>query len=147
MFPFTILLLAVYLIGLKFLSYFAHRISTRASEDYFLASRNIGLMALIGTTMASIFSTGTVVSSPSEFYRQGSSYFFVFFFAFMPVVYFFLATKMWRLGKAKGYITPGDMLGDFYKSKPSSSGARPSACGRSALRGGAVGRHRKTFEP
>ena len=36
----------------------------------------------------------------------------------MPVVYFFLATKMWRLGKAKGYITPGDMLGDFYKSKP-----------------------------
>lgn len=35
----------------------------------------------------------------------------------MPVVYFFLATKMWRLGKSKGYIAPGDMLGDFYKSK------------------------------
>ena len=34
------------------------------------------------------------------------------------MVYFFLATKMWRLGKAKGYITPGDMLGDFYKSRP-----------------------------
>ena len=114
---FTILLLILYLVGLKFLSYFAHRISTRASEDYFLASRNIGLLALIGTTMASIFSTGTVVSSPSEFYRQGSGFFYVFFFAFMPVVYFFLATKMWRLGKAKGYITPGDMLGDFYKSR------------------------------
>ena len=41
----------------------------------------------------------------------------MFFFAFMPVVYFFLATKMWRLGKVKGYITPGDMLGDFYKSR------------------------------
>ncbi len=114
---FTILLLIVYLVGLKFLSYFAHRISTNSSEDYFLAGRNIGLLALVGTTMASIFSTGTVVSSPSEFYRQGSGYFWVFFFAFMPVVYFFLATKMWRLGKSKGYITPGDMLGDFYKSK------------------------------
>ena len=114
---FTILLLILYLVGLKLLSYFAHRISTRASEDYFLASRNIGLLALIGTTMASIFSTGTVVSSPSQFYSQGSGFFYVFFFAFMPVVYFFLATKMWRLGKAKGYITPGDMLGDFYKSR------------------------------
>lgn len=114
---FTIILLILYLVGLKFLSYFAHRISTNSSEDYFLAGRNIGLLALIGTTMASIFSTGTVVSSPSEFYRQGSGYFWVFFFAFMPVVYFFLATKMWRLGKSKGYITPGDMLGDFYKSK------------------------------
>ena len=114
---FTILLLIVYLVGLKFLSYFAHRISTSSAEDYFLAGRNIGIIALVGTTMASIFSTGTVVSSPSEFYRQGSGYFWVFFFAFMPVVYFFLATKMWRLGKVKGYITPGDMLGDFYKSK------------------------------
>ncbi|PON11641.1 hypothetical protein C2W62_43765 [Candidatus Entotheonella serta] len=91
--------------------------NTVRSQDYFLAGRNIELLALIGTTMASIFSTGTVVSSPSEFYRQGSGYFWVFFFAFMPVVYFFLATKMWRLGKTKGYITPGDMLGDFYKSK------------------------------
>jgi len=114
---FTILILIVYLVGLKVLSYFAHRISTASSEDYFLAGRNIGLIALVGTTMASIFSTGTVVSSPSEFYRQGTGYFWVFFFAFMPVVYFFLATKMWRLGKSKGYITPGDMLGDFYKSK------------------------------
>jgi SSS family solute:Na+ symporter len=114
---FTILILIVYLLGLKFLSYFAHRISTASSEDYFLAGRNIGLIALVGTTMASVFSTGTVVSSPSEFYRQGTGYCWVFFFAFMPVVYFFLATKMWRLGKSKGYITPGDMLGDFYKSK------------------------------
>jgi len=114
---FTILILIVYLVGLKVLSYFAHRISTASSEDYFLAGRNIGLIALVGTTMASIFSTGTVVSSPSEFYRQGTGYFWVFFFAFMPVVYFCLATKMWRLGKSKGYITPGDMLGDFYKSK------------------------------
>ncbi len=114
---FTIFLLIVYLVGLKVLSYFAHRISTNSAEDYFLAGRNIGLLALVGTTMASIFSTGTVVSSPSEFYRQGAGYFWVFFFAFMPVVYFFLATKMWRLGKSKGYITPGDMLGDFYKSK------------------------------
>lgn len=114
---FTIILLFVYLVGLKFVSYYAHKISTNTTEDYFLAGRNIGLMALIGTTMASIFSTGTVVSSPSEFFRQGSGYFWVFFFAFMPVVYFFLAVKMWKLGKVKGYVTPGDMLGDFYKSK------------------------------
>lgn len=52
---FTIILLIAYLVGLKFLSYFAHRISTNTAEDYFLAGRNIGLIALVGTTMASIF--------------------------------------------------------------------------------------------
>ncbi len=31
---FTIILLIAYLVGLKFLSYFAHRISTNSSEDY-----------------------------------------------------------------------------------------------------------------
>jgi SSS family solute:Na+ symporter len=97
---FTIIVLLVYLAGLKVLSYFAHKISTRTTEDYFLASRNIGLLALIGTTMASIFSTGTVVSSPSEFFRQGSGYFWVFFFAYMPVAYFFLAIKMWKADQA-----------------------------------------------
>lgn len=31
---FTIILLIAYLVGLKFLSYFAHRISTNSSEAY-----------------------------------------------------------------------------------------------------------------
>ena len=115
---FTILLLLVYLTGIKCISYFAYRISKSDSEDYFLAGRNIGMLALTGTMMASIFSTGTIVAAPSEFFRQGAGYFWFFFFAPMPVIYFFLATKMWKLGKVKGYVTPGDMLGDFFQSRP-----------------------------
>ena len=113
---FTILLLCVYLVGIKCISYFAYRTSRSDSEDYFLAGRNVGMLALTGTIMASIFSTGTIVASPSEFFRQGAGYFWFFFFAPMPVIYFFLATKMWKLGKVKGYVTPGDMLGDFFQS-------------------------------
>ncbi len=115
---FTILLLFVYLVGIKCISYFAYRISKNDSEDYFLASRNIGMIALTATTMASIFSTGTVVAAPAEFFKRGTGYFWFFFFAIMPVVYFFLAIKMWKLGKVKGYITPGEMLGDFFQSQP-----------------------------
>ena len=114
---FTILLLLVYLVGIKCISYFAYRISRNDSEDYFLAGRNIGMLALTGTIMASIFSTGTIVAAPSEFFRQGAGYFWFFFFAPMPVIYFFLATKMWKLGKVKGYVTPGEMLGDFFQSR------------------------------
>ena len=113
---FTILLLCVYLVGIKCISYFAYRISRSDSEDYFLAGRNIGMLALTGTIIASIFSTGTIVAAPSEFFRQGAGYFWFFFFAPMPVIYFFLATKMWKLGKVKGYVTPGEMLGDFFQS-------------------------------
>ncbi len=114
---FTIIVLIAYLVGIKVISYFAHRVSTGSSEDYFLVSRNIGLLALIGTTMASIFSTDTVVASPANFFKNGTGFFWVFFFALMPVMYFFFATKLCALGRVKGYITPGDMLGDFYQSK------------------------------
>jgi len=114
---FTFLILIIYLIALKTVSYFAYKTSTHNTEDYFLARRGVGTFALIATMMASIFSTGTVVSSPSEFYTKGSGFFWIFSYIFLPLVMMPLVLKFWKLGKVKGYITPGEMLGDFYESK------------------------------
>ncbi len=114
---FTLLLLTIYLLAMKSVSYFAYRISKKNTEDYFLAGRGVGTFALVATTVASIFSTGTVVAGPSEFFTKGSNYFWIFFFILLPVLMMPLALKFWKLGKVRGYITPSQMMGDFYKSK------------------------------
>lgn len=114
-FTFTILIL--YMASLKAVSFFAHRLSTNNSQDYFLAGRNVGLMALIGTTAASVFSTGTVVTSPGQFFEIGSSYLWLFFFVMTAVVMLPIFLKFWKVGKIKKYITAGQMLGYFYRSK------------------------------
>lgn len=114
---FTLLILFLYLVGVKAVSYFAFKRSTNSTDDYFLARRNVPLFALVATTVASIFSTGTVVSSPSEFFTKGVDYFWIFFFSVMPVVMMPLVVKFWRLGKERGYVTPGEMMGDLYQSR------------------------------
>lgn len=114
---FTLVILIVYLLAIKLVSYFAYKLSSNCPEDYFLANRNVCLFALVATTMASIFSTGTVVSSPSEFFSKGSEYYWIFFFSLVPLFMMPIVIKFWKLGKVLSYITPSEMLGDFYKSK------------------------------
>ena len=72
---FTILVLVVYLVFLKVIGLFAYRRAGTDTEDYFLSNREVPMLALVVTTMASLFSTGTIVSSPSEFFTKGSGYF------------------------------------------------------------------------
>ncbi len=114
---FTFLILTLYLLGLKSLSYFAYRVSQKNTEDYFLSGRNVGIFALIATTAASIFSTATVVGAPADFFTKGTNFFWIFFFSFLPFIMMPICLKIWKIGKVKSFITPGELLGDFYKSK------------------------------
>ena len=68
--------------------------------------------------MASIFSTGTVVSSPRSSTVRAPA---ISSCSSLPSCRWFTSSWPPRCGgwgRAKGYITPGDMLGDFYKSRP-----------------------------
>ena len=113
---FTLIVLAIYLVGLKLISIIAYKKSSTTTEDYFLSSREVGTFALIATMASSMFSSGTVIASPSEFYGDGTGYYWIFSFALCAVFMMPLVLKFWKLGKVKSFITPGDLLGDFYKS-------------------------------
>ena len=114
---FTLLVLVVYLVFLKLVGLFAYRRSGTDTEDYFLSKREVPMLALVVTTMASLFSTGTIVSSPSEFFTKGSGYFWVFFFILVPVIMMLVVDKFWKLGRVKRFVTPAQLLEDFYGSK------------------------------
>jgi len=114
---FTILILVVYLVGLKLVSILAHKKSEKNTSDYFLASRNVGLFLLLATTVASVFSTATVVAGPANFYGKGTDYLWYFFLVMLPIVMMPFMLKFYRIGSLKRFVTPAQMLGDFYNSK------------------------------
>ncbi len=113
---FLLIILALYLGFLKVISFYAYKKSSNNTEDYFLSARDVGVIALIGTVAASLFSTGTVVAAPSEFYSKGVGFMWIFVCVFVPIHIMFLGVKFWKLGQVKHFVTPGDLMGDFYKS-------------------------------
>jgi len=113
---FLLIILALYLGFLKLISYYAYKKSSSNTEDYFLSARDVGMIALIGTVAASLFSTGTVVAAPAEFYSKGVGFMWIFVCCFVPIHIMFLGVKFWKLGQAKHFVTPGDLMGDFYQS-------------------------------
>lgn len=113
---FLLIILALYLGFLKVISYYAYKKSSSNTEDYFLSARDVGVIALIGTVAASLFSTGTVVAAPAEFYSKGVGFMWIFVCCFVPIHIIFLGVKFWKLGQVKHFVTPGDLMGDFYES-------------------------------
>jgi SSS family solute:Na+ symporter len=85
-------------------------------DDYFLAGRSVGTMALIGTLFATWFSTFAFIGGPATYYQTGVNWLlFGFFNVFGPIGIWFIGSRFWLLGKKFGFITPSDLLGGYYK--------------------------------
>ena len=114
---FTLVVLVVYMTALKSISFFAHKRARPDSEDYFLSGRGLGAIALLGTTAASLMSTGTVISTPANFYKFGIEFTWILFFGITSLMILAFGPRLWSLGKSKGYLTPGEMMGDITQSR------------------------------
>ena len=113
--------IVVYLGAVLFVGLFAHRLFRGTGEDFFIASRSIGpfvlMMTLFGTNMTAF----SILGASGEAYRQG-----ILVFALMgsssalvvPLVFYFIGTRMWWLGKRHGYLTQVQYFGDRYGSEP-----------------------------
>ncbi len=101
-----------------FLGVRAHRTSTHSSEDYFIAGRSLSWVHLGLTLFATWMSTFAFLGSPGFYYNIGVKWYLphgVLVVA-SPMLLWFIGRRLWTLGKENGYITPGDLLADFYKS-------------------------------
>lgn len=84
------------------------------SRGYFIGDGTQYLIILM-TTLATYFSTWIFLGAPGAFFKNG-----VGWIASMtwqcPILLMMgiIAPKFWRLGKENGYVTPSDLLEDYY---------------------------------
>ncbi|MDA0350112.1 MAG: sodium:solute symporter family protein [Verrucomicrobia bacterium] len=110
-----IIVLILYMILLIGCGIIAYLKSKTSEEDYYLAGRGQGVLVTALTIMATFFSSAAMLGVPGLIYKDGMS--FVFFALNLPLsgaAIYVLGSRIRRLGNARGYVTPADMVVDFY---------------------------------
>lgn len=112
-------LVALYFLILFIIGIYAYKKTRTTPEDYFLAGRNFGTVILFFTLIATNFSAFTFLGFAGKAYTDGMGEYGVMALgtSFMAIMFYFIGRKIWRIGKEKGYITPGEFLGGEKKSR------------------------------
>lgn len=113
----TIALIIIYLVIIKIVGYFAHRSSKETVEDYFVAGRNTGLIALIGTLTATKINGLALTAAPAFVYRGGILFgqtIIALAIASWLTVYF--GPAIWKRAKEQNLITQAELFGNHYQS-------------------------------
>ena len=85
----------------------------RGGEEYFVAGRSFRPVLLFFTMAATNFSAFFFLGFSDAAYRYGFGEYGVMALgtAFMPIMFYIIGRRVWRLGKEKGYTTAPELLG------------------------------------
>lgn len=115
----TLGIIIIYLVTVLLVGVMSHRLLSGTGEDYFLATRSIGpfmlLMSLFGTHMTAF----SLLGASGEAYRRGIGVFGLMASSsalVAPTVFYFVGTRLWRLGKRHGYLTQIQFFRDRWQS-------------------------------
>jgi SSS family solute:Na+ symporter len=96
----------------------ANRRATGGLEDFLLCGRRAGFVVLYLTVVATYHSAFAFLGSGGFFYTHGVGFWAAGAWTILVgAITYVLGTRIWALGKRFGYITPADMLADFYESE------------------------------
>jgi SSS family solute:Na+ symporter len=111
-------LIFVYLLITIVVGVVANRRMTVDMEDFLLYGRKAGVIVLYLTVVASFHSAFAFLGSGGFFYTHGIGFWAAgTWTVLVGAITYVIGTRIWALGKAFGYITPADMLADFYESE------------------------------
>ena len=111
-------LIFLYLVFTLVLGVVANRRMTVDMEDFLLCGRRAGFVVLYLTVVASFHSVFAFLGSGGFFYTHGVGFWAAGTWTLLVgAITYVIGTRIWALGKAFGYITPADMLADFYESE------------------------------
>ena len=101
-------IIILYLVLVLAIGLLSHRLFRGTGEDFFVATRSIGpfilLMSLFGTHMTAF----SLLGASGEAYQNGIGVFALMASSsalVVPVVFFFIGTRTWAVGKRFGYLT------------------------------------------
>lgn len=98
----------------------AYRLTSRRAEDYYLADRTLGTVVLLFTTFATLLSAFTFFGGPNLSYGVGPEWILVMGVMdglLFAILWYVVGYKQWLVGRAQGYLTLGEMLGDRFGSR------------------------------
>ena len=107
-----------YLVLTIVLGIVANQRMTGDMEDFLLYGRKAGFVVLYLTVVASFHSSFAFLGSGGFFYTHGVGFWAAGAWTLLVgAITYVIGTRIWALGKAFGYMTPADMLADFYESE------------------------------
>ncbi|MEE1543626.1 MAG: sodium:solute symporter family protein, partial [Alphaproteobacteria bacterium] len=92
-------------------------LTARTASDYFIAGRGISIWVFVLAATATSFSGWTFMGHPGLIYRDGLPYAYASFYAItIPFTGVMFLKRQWMIGKRFGFVTPGEMLSDYFRS-------------------------------
>ena len=111
-------LIFLYLLATIVLGAVANRRLSVDMEDFMLYGRKAGFIVLYLTVEATYHSAFAFLGSGGYFYTHGIGFWAAgTWTVLVGAITYVLGTRIWALGKKFSYITPADMLADFYESE------------------------------
>ena len=91
-------------------------LTAKTASDYFIAGRKLSIWVFVLAATATSFSGWTFMGHPGLIYRDGFQYAYASFYAItIPFTGVIFLKRQWMLGKRFGYVTPGEMVADYFK--------------------------------
>ena len=97
----------------------AYRVGGSDAEDFYLASRTLGTLVLLFTTFATLLSAFTFFGGPNLAYAAGPEWILVMGVmdgVLFAILWYVIGYRQWLIGRARNYVTLGEMLGDRFAS-------------------------------
>lgn len=90
----------------------------RSAEDYFIAGRDMPPWVFVLAATAASFSGSAFLGHPGLIYTDGFPYAYISLYAIaIPFTGTLFLKRQWLLGRAFGFVTPGEMLARYFDSR------------------------------
>ncbi len=87
-------------------------------QNFYVGGRSIGPFVAFFTYVATFHSSFAFLGAAGKLYNSGVDFFSTMTSCIVsPLMIYFIGRPVWYLGKKYGFMTQGDLLGDYYKSK------------------------------
>ncbi len=115
----TLTIISLYFAIVLGIGWASHRLFKGTGEDYFLATRSIGPFLLLASLFGTHMTAFALLGSSGEAYRRGVGVFALMASssAFVaPLIFFFLGTRMWAVGKRHSFMTQSQFFRERWES-------------------------------
>jgi SSS family solute:Na+ symporter len=111
--------IAVYFVVVLGIGVLSHRLFHGTGEDYFVATRSLGPMLLLLNLFGANMTAFAVLGASGEAYNSGIGVFALMASSsalVIPLIFYFVGTRVWELGKRRGYLSPIEFFRERYQS-------------------------------